>query len=499
MVLAAGFALTGLFASASSDSYQHSEQTLTRLQTSLAASVLEESSADLRRRLEPALLLAAQGGPGSFAAQASPSVGKGGPFVGVQLFRLAPGVRMVASVGGPLKAPPPAPQAMGAIARAGTAGNLAVTHVVGAGYQRLGYALTARGAAGDFAIYAEQVLAANRRLSVGPSNPAANLYIAIYYGRRQDPGALIGTDAPHLPLGGIHTSVSFPFGAATLTLVASPKASLAGGFAASQTTIIAVGGTVITVLVAALVEVLIRRRRHAERQAAQSRRIAETLQRSLLPARLPETAGVRLAARYQPATAGVSVGGDWYDAAQVDGKLYFSVGDVAGHGLEAASLMGRLRTAIEAYMSDGGRPDEVLAKLSRLVDVGVDGHFATVVCGWMDPTTGELAYASAGHPEPVVIDGGRCQPLTGAVGAPVGVGTAYQVNTAVLPPGATLLAYTDGLVERRGETITSGITRLCQLAAVDLPLDRLLDHLLGQLVPTGGGDDVAILAMRRRA
>lgn len=386
---------------------------------------------------------------------------------------------------------------MDAIARAATARTLGVTHVVGAGYQRLGYALTASGPSGQYAVYAEQALPANHRVSIDPTNPTAALYVAIYFGSTQRPQSLIESNAPRLPLGGVHASESFPFGAGTLSLAVSPKGSLAGGLAASQTTIIAIGGTLITVLVAALVAVLARGRRHAVRQAERSRRVAETLQRSLLPPRLPELDGVRLAARYQPATAGISVGGDWYDAVDVDGRLYFSVGDVAGHGLEAATLMGRLRTAIDAFMSDGDRPDEALAKLGRLVDAAVDGHFATVICGWVDPVSGEVAFANAGHPEPILVHDGRCEVLRGALGAPVGVGRLFELNKADLPPGATLVAYTDGLIERRGEAITVGIDRLCRAAAVDLPLERLLDHLVTELVPTPAGDDIAIIAIHR--
>jgi serine phosphatase RsbU (regulator of sigma subunit) len=496
-VLVVGLVLTGLFASASHTSYRRSEQMLTRLQTRLAATVLEESSADIRRRLAPAVLLAAHDGPASFASQISPSVGASGPCVGAALFDLGPAPRLVVSVGAPLEAPPPEPRTMAAITRARRSQSVAVTHVVGTGYQRFGYAMTASGPAGDYAVYAEQSLPANRRISVTAANPAANLYIAVYFGTTPDFRALVVSDAPHLPLTGIHAVQSFPFGADLLTLAAAPRRSLAGGFAANQTTIIAVGGSIISLLVAALVDVLVRRRRRAERQAAESRQVAETLQRSLLPSTLPTLDGVQLAARYQPATAGISVGGDWYDAVEAGGRLYFSVGDVAGHGLEAATLMGRLRTAIDAYMADGISPEEDLAKLARLIDDPLAGKFAIVICGWVDPVSGEVALANAGHPEPVVIHAGRCEVLGGDVGPPIGVGHQYRVTKWEMPLNATLIAYTDGLVERRGEAITEGIGRLCEAASVDLPLDRLLDRLLTDLVPNVAGDDIAVLALRR--
>ena len=497
VVLLVGLLLTGLLASASNGSYQRSERTLTGLQTRLSALVLQGASADIRRRLAPAALLAAHGDPGSFAAEVGPSIGAKGPFVGADLFELGPVAHLVASVGAPLEAPPPLGSTMAAIGRAGAAQNVAVTHLVGPGYQRLGYSVTAGGPAGDYAVYAEQALPADRRVSIDPASPADNLYVAVYFGSVQTPQSLIETNAPHLPFRGVHAVESFPFGVSTLSLAVSPKASLVDGFAASQTTIIAAGGSVITLLFAALVEVLSRRRRRAERQAVRSEVVSETLQRSLLPTRLPDVDGVRLDARYQPATAGISVGGDWYDAVVVGAKLYFSVGDVAGHGLEAATLMGRLRTAMVAYMADGDSPDDILAKLARLVDVADDGHFATVVCGWVDPVSGEMALANAGHPRPIVIGDGRCEVLDGDLGPPVGIGQSFELTRGRLAPGATLVAYTDGLIERRGETITDGIDRLCRAATGELPFDQLLDHLLTSLTPAGSGDDIAVLAIRR--
>ena len=194
---------------------------------------------------------------------------------------------------------------------------LAVTHVVGAGYQRLGYSMTARGPAGDFAVYAEQSLPADRRVSIAPTNPAAKLYVAIYYGSTQSPQALLRPTPPsatrrhpRLPvavLRGRHFIWRCRPGG-RWRAGSRPRAD--GSHSRRRR-----HGDL---LVAALVGVLARQRRRAERQAAQSRRVAETLQRSLLPARLPEFEGVDLVARYQAATDGVSVGGDWYDAVEVD-------------------------------------------------------------------------------------------------------------------------------------------------------------------------------------
>ena len=496
-VLVVGVVVTSIFASASANSYRHSEQTLTNLQTSLAASVIQASAADLQQKLQTPAVIAAQNGGATFVKSMGPSIGGAGSFVGAELLKLGAGTQTVAALGAHLEQPPPDPVAMTAIAEARRSNTLGVVHLIGAGYQRIGYAAVASGPAGTYAVYAEQALPTDRKVATDPTNPAVqDLVVAIYFGSSQSSQALIETNAEDLPLRGVHAVKTIPFGAATLSLAIAAKGSLSGGFAANQTTIITVGGAVISVLIAALVEVLARRRRRAEREAEQSRQISATLQRSLLPVRLPEIANVEMDARYQPATAGISVGGDWYDAIDVDGKLYFSVGDVAGHGLRAATLMGRLRTSIGAYMIDGDSPDEILGKVGRLLDVSADGQFATALCGWMNPLNGEVAFANAGHPDPLLIANGTCRVLDSDVGPPIGVGGGYRLTTAEIPPGGTLLAYTDGLIERRGEPLTLGIDRLCKAASVDLPLDRLLDHLLNELVPREAGDDIAVLAVR---
>jgi serine phosphatase RsbU (regulator of sigma subunit) len=213
---------------------------------------------------------------------------------------------------------------------------------------------------------------------------------------------------------------------------------------------------------------------------------------------LPTRPDLALAVRYLAGTAGIEVGGDWYDVIDVDERtVFFTVGDVAGKGLEAAILMASLRNAITAYATDGDAPGAVLSKIGRLVDVARDGRFATVVCGTIDLPTGRVTLANAGHPRPVLVGADHCGLVTGTVGPPVGVGPGgYPTATVDLRPGDTLLAYTDGLIERRGESLAAGLDRICGAAHYETPLERLLDDVIAELVPDGPPDDIAALGMR---
>jgi serine phosphatase RsbU (regulator of sigma subunit)/anti-sigma regulatory factor (Ser/Thr protein kinase) len=231
------------------------------------------------------------------------------------------------------------------------------------------------------------------------------------------------------------------------------------------------------------------------------RRIAETLQRSLLPQRLPAVDGLMLQARYLPAGRGEQVGGDWFDAIPLpDGRVGLAVGDVAGHGVRAASVMGQLRHALRAYAFEGASPARVLDRLDRLVKASGDELMATAVYGVLSPATGELVYALAGHPPPLLVgpqldvrylDEGRSVPL-GAVDRSV-----FGEATARCEPGCTLLLYTDGIVDRRRVPMQESLARLERAATERLDLDGLCDRILGEVFDgEDPEDDVALLAVR---
>jgi PAS domain S-box-containing protein len=232
-------------------------------------------------------------------------------------------------------------------------------------------------------------------------------------------------------------------------------------------------------------------------------RIAETLQRSLLPDRLPQLPGLAVAARYRPAAAEAEVGGDWYDVLPIPGGgVGLVMGDVAGKGLAAASMVGRLRSALRAYALEGHAPSRVLEQLNRLVwTEAEESQMATLIYVVVDPGEGEIRWVNAGHLPPLLlVDGGGPDFLEGGSSVPLGVLPFPEFEEIAVPmdPGALVVLYTDGLVERPGENIDSGMNRLAAaVGAAPFEPEQLCDQLLGELVPRGGAaDDVALLTLR---
>jgi PAS domain S-box-containing protein len=230
-------------------------------------------------------------------------------------------------------------------------------------------------------------------------------------------------------------------------------------------------------------------------------RIAETLQRSLLPDRLPSLPGLEVAARYLAAASEAEVGGDWYDVISIDSsKVGLVMGDVAGKGLAAASMVGRLRSAMRAYALEGHDPPTVVERLNQLVWSELeDSQMATLIYLVVDQAEGTVSWVNAGHLPPLVIEGGAPRFLEGPSSVPLGVMpyAQYEAGSMELPGGITFVLYTDGLIERPGELLDDGLARLVE-AAVEPEggTERLCDELLRLLVPEGAAsDDVAILAL----
>lgn len=239
----------------------------------------------------------------------------------------------------------------------------------------------------------------------------------------------------------------------------------------------------------------------------QSERISRRLQESLLPHALPSAAWFEVAARYVPATAGMHVGGDWYDAELVSAdELAFSVGDVAGHGVEAAARMGELRSAMHAFRQLSRAPDELIALMHRLCEP--PGYFATALCARLDPL-GALRWASAGHLPPILArPDGVVAALPVNQSPPLGAGLegTVRLNEWAVAAGDTVVLYTDGLIERRDEPLDVSLDRLAG------QLGRLIEHghgpgpgeLLEAVVQsrqtsTPVRDDIAAIAVRLRA
>jgi GAF domain-containing protein len=235
--------------------------------------------------------------------------------------------------------------------------------------------------------------------------------------------------------------------------------------------------------------------------------IAVTLQTSLLPDDLPVLGGMDIAARYVPAAPATQVGGDWYDVIQLEsGQVALVIGDVMGHGIKAASVMGQLRLAIRAYAIDGYSPSEVVSRVDRLLERLDETQIATLVYAVLEPASGHVTIVNAGHPPPVMVDRlGNARLLSGAESVALGAGAATAVESErvvhteeglTVPRGSRLMFYTDGLVEDRNRPVGNGITLLQQAVRghVGSPAE-LCDLVLSNVAPSHLEDDVCILAV----
>jgi Stage II sporulation protein E (SpoIIE) len=237
---------------------------------------------------------------------------------------------------------------------------------------------------------------------------------------------------------------------------------------------------------------------------AQHRSVADLLQRSLLPKQLPAHPGITLAARALPGQRGNRVGGDWYDVIPLpDGKLGLVVGDVLGHDLCAATAMGQLRNALRAYALDEPSPARVLARVNRAVDLLDVVELATCLYAVLDPATLSVRWSSAGHLAPLVSSAtGTGRLLQADPGPPFGVlaECEYADHELQLAPGEALALYTDGLVERRGHSIDTGLGELVSAHGpypdAEAMCDRLMTSVLGDAAHS---DDVTLLVVQAEA
>jgi PAS domain S-box-containing protein len=230
---------------------------------------------------------------------------------------------------------------------------------------------------------------------------------------------------------------------------------------------------------------------------------AVTLQRSLLPRYIPQVAGLDIAYRYQPASRAAQVGGDWFDVIPLDdGQVALVVGDVTGHGIHAAALMGQLRTTTAALARLGCPPEQIMAQLGGVVAAHGEEAGATCLYAAYDPKSRRCQLTSAGHPPPALCHpGGTAEVLDLPAGIMLGVGPGrYPATDIDLPSDSVLALYTDGLVEQPGQDISTGMSRLARALAADpaRSLDDLCDSVLASLVPCPR-DDIALLLARTTA
>ena len=237
--------------------------------------------------------------------------------------------------------------------------------------------------------------------------------------------------------------------------------------------------------------------------SARDHTIAETLQRAVLPDLLPKIAGLDLAVRYLPATDGVDVGGDWYDAFLLDGdRVGLVIGDVVGHNIAAASIMGQVRNLLRGYAIEDPRPADVLRRTNTALARLLPEALATVVYAVFDPAAGELSYANAGHPPPILTTtAGQAEYLDAAAGVMLGASgdAAFSTARRHLPPGAGVLFYTDGLIEDRHRDITDGLDALAVAMRSFTAVSAEQACVVAQAMLPGSApraDDICLLAAR---
>ncbi len=508
-----GLVLTVAFAGAARSVRDRNESVLLRQRVREAGAVVTASLPTVQLPMSSAAVLAesTNGNADTFRRLFVPLIGK--PFVSVTLW--SDGSRApLATVGAAAELPQlPQNRRRDFFQHARTTPGLSVIDLLDAADRRLGYATTSAQPGGRFIVYAEASIPKSRRLRVESDSAFSDLGYAMYLGTRQSPDALIAaSEGDKVPLGGRHASTRIAFGDSELLLTVTPHKPLGGSLMDRLPWILLLSGLVLTLLAALLVESLARRRKDAERLARelnvvagenarlyeQQREVAETLQHSLLPEALPQLPGVRIAGRFAAGTPGIEIGGDWYDVLDTGpDRCIFVVGDVSGRGVRAGTIMAKLRYSARAYAVAGDTPQGILDKMSKLVSVR-DGHFATVLCGEFDARSRRLVIANAGHLPAMLRDGDCVAPIAGKPGVPIGVsaGVPYTPTIIDLPARGTLLAFTDGLVERRGECLDAGLERVAGLMRTEYPtLDELLDDMLERL-QDGADDDTAMLGLQ---
>jgi serine phosphatase RsbU (regulator of sigma subunit) len=390
-------------------------------------------------------------------------------------------------------------------ARVHPSAQLFVTGIIPGSPARVGFAEMPLGDTSGLVVYREAALPA-QHITIPATSPFAGLRVALYLGPKPVNQQLLEATDP-TPIRGRTASTSLPFGDTVIIVVGASKTPLAGGLSGALPWVVLGIGAMVVLVSGSVVEFSTRRRLLAESLAEdnerlyrQQRTIAGTLQHALLP-QVPVIAGVEIAARYSAGVADLEVGGDWYDVICTEqGRCVFFVGDVSGRGLQAATTMAALRYASRAYTAQGDDIETVLIKLGALLEVENDRQFATVLAGEIDLARNRVTVASAGHFMPLLLADGDATYIVAPVAPPIGVATLTSVPTVTfeVPRGARLIAFTDGLIERRDDaSIDTGLERLRQAAASHHDrLEDLMDALMTELVSETASDDTVILGVR---
>jgi len=521
VIVVFGIALTALSTWIVARVDENTEDRLLQGQSRQAAAVLSTAALVIQQPMQAALDVQAFTEPGNSASVFERGMGmnvgaEDADFVTASLWHEEQGrITRVAAVGPSPGIDGSSPEGQAFLGRALKSPTSVVERVVVGEQHRFAFALA--DSATGHVVYAERSIPADRRSRVDRDSAFADLNYAIYLGKGTELANLSTSDVDpaDLPLDGLTSTTEVPFSDTVLTLVTSPRRHLGSSLSQYLPVVLGIGGLLLTVFAAVIARRAVRARWEAENVTEtitalyqrddvvyeQQRSLFVRLQRALLPQVNPDIPQMEIASEYVAGAQGVDIGGDWYSVIGVDeDRFAFVVGDVSGHGVDAVAVMAHARFTLRAYLVDGSSPQEALEKCSRQFDIAIDDHMITAVAGIGNWRTGEVVLANAGHPPPLLVtpDGLDYVPLP--VGPPLGIGpSSYKPLTFTLPEGSTLIAYTDGLIERRTEDIDTGMQRLVDVVApiAQDPLEALVAQVLTSRRDDDAADDIAVLALRR--
>ena len=507
IVVMVGLLVTVCLTIVSANLASSNEQHLLNLQSKQVGTALTSALPDVQTPLGAAAALAdiTGGSTAKFRRFVAPYVGIGKQFVSLSLWRtgdLGAGPVLVAGVEPEL---PSTSDATTVLRAAAKRSGLTVRGLLHESQPRIAYAYSGS-VSGPFIVEAEQALPASRYTKLPANSAYSNVNVAVYIATTANRSRLLLSTVRHLPLPGRQASTEVPFGSETLTVVVSARQALGGTLPQRLPVLIAIVGFVLTIGAGGLTFRLISGRRRAQELARENRRlyaeqrgIAQSLQHALLPEALPEIDRVKLATLYHAGAPDVDIGGDWYDLIQLGhDRLLLVVGDVSGRGIRAATTMASLRFAIQ-YAAQTDPPEAFLPKLSGMRSLHENGQLATVLCVMIDLAARSVSVTSAGHLPPLMVHDGRGEFLISKVGLPIGIETdaSYEPSIFSIPDGATLFAYTDGLVERHDEMLDDGLDRLRQVAAeTNGELEQRMAQILERVRGPESVDDTAIAGIQ---
>jgi hypothetical protein len=455
------------------------------------------------------VMRATDNSPAAFRqASASAEVGSTRPVTFALIQKTAVGFEVVMSSGSALHSGQViSDQRTAAFQQALTSKQLIPTTVIGTGAGRaLGFAVGPPVAPAGMILYRQDALGPVGAPRQASTAPFSELDVVIYASSRPQAGQILA-ESTDGPLKAPIRTQPLAAGGATWTLQAAAVHPLVGTTTEDTPLIVLIGGIVLSLLIALVVDVETQRRKGAVALYDTEHRVAETLQRSLLPV-LPVIPGLGLAARYLPGAAHQEIGGDWFDVFELgDGRVGVVIGDVVGHDIAAAAAMAKIQASLRAYAWAGNEPSVVLDRLDGLISTYAISELATVFYGVLDPADAaggrSFTFANAGHLTPYVRHAnGTVAELSGAhsllLGAPTRPGVVRAQAEIVLAPGSTLVLFTDGLVEVPGESLTHSLAKLrstLTAAPANVDAEGLCALVLAAVTPERLRDDVAVLTV----